>query len=174
MQQTAIYVTHDQEEAFAIADRIVLMKQGKVEQIGKPEEIYRRPATLFTARFLGLSNLIPGTARAENNQHYVDTSLGSFPISKPLRGPITVLIRPDSATLNGHTGVLLLGKLVEKNFRGNLCQVRISFGETELNFSFLSNSDLPNEGEDIQLSVDPRDAIIAFNRGTDQQADRED
>jgi ABC-type Fe3+/spermidine/putrescine transport system ATPase subunit len=170
MQQTAIYVTHDQEEAFAIADRIVLMKQGKVEQIGKPEEIYRRPATLFTANFLGLSNLIPGTARAENNQHIVDTSLGSFPISKPLRGPVTVLIRPDSATLNGRAGILLLGKLVEKTFRGNLCQVRISFGETELKFNFLSNSDLPIEGEEIQLSLDPQDAIIAFNRGPDQQA----
>jgi len=172
MQQTAIYVTHDQEEAFAISDRIVLMRQGKVEQIGKPEEIYRRPATLFTARFLGLTNLIPGIARAENNQHFVDTSLGSFPISKPLRGSVTVLIRPESAILNGHTGVLLQGKLVEKTFRGNLCQVRISINGTRLKFNFLSNSDLPDEGEDIQLSLDPQDAIIAFKSGPDQLTNR--
>ena len=172
MQQTAIYVTHDQEEAFAISDRIVLMRQGKVEQIGKPEEIYRRPTTLFTARFLGLTNLIPGTARAKNNQHFVDTSLGSFPISKPLRGPVTVLIRPESAILNGHTGVLLQGKLVEKTFRGNLCQVRISINGTRLKFNFLSNSDLPDEGEDIQLSLDPQDAIIAFKSGPDQLTNR--
>ena len=168
MQQTAIYVTHDQEEAFAISDRIVLMRQGKVEQIGKPEEIYRRPATLFTARFLGLTNLIPGNARAENNQYFVDTSLGSFPISKSLRGPVTVLIRPESAILNGHTGVLLQGKLVEKTFRGNLCQVRISINGTLLEFNFLSNSDLPNEGEDIQLSLNPQDPIITFKSGPDQ------
>jgi len=173
-QQTAIYVTHDQEEAFAIYDRIVLMRQGKVEQIGKPEEIYRRPATLFTARFLGLTNLIPGNARAKNNQHFVDTSLGSFPISKPLRGPVTVLIRPESALLNGHTGVLLQGKLVEKTFRGNLCQVRISINGTLLEFNFLSNSDLPNEGEDIQLSLNPQDPIIAFKSGPDQLTNRGD
>ncbi len=173
-QQTAIYVTHDQEEAFAIYDRIVLMRQGKVEQIAKPEEIYRRPATLFRARFLGLTNLIPGNARAKNNQHFVDTSLGSFPISKPLRGPVTVLIRPESALLNGHTGVLLQGKLVEKTFRGNLCQVRISINGTLLEFNFLSNSDLPNEGEDIQLSLNPQDPIIAFKSGPDQLTNRGD
>jgi ABC-type Fe3+/spermidine/putrescine transport system ATPase subunit len=172
MQQTAIYVTHDQEEAFAIADRIVLMRQGKVEQIGKPEEIYRQPATLFTARFLGLTNLIPGTSRAENNQHFIDTSLGSFPIPKPMQGPITVLIRPDSATLDGHSGILLQGKVVEKTFRGNLCQVRISFGETELSFNFLSNSDLANIGEEILLSLDPQDAFIAFNSGSDREINR--
>jgi ABC-type Fe3+/spermidine/putrescine transport system ATPase subunit len=168
MQQTAIYVTHDQEEAFAISDRIVLMRQGKVEQIGKPEEVYRRPATLFTARFLGLTNLIPGIARAENNQHFVDTSLGSFPISKPLLGTVTVLIRPESALLNGHIGVLLQGKLVEKTFRGNLCRVKISINGTLLEFNFLSNSDLPNEGEDIQLSLNPQDPIIVFESGPDQ------
>jgi ABC-type Fe3+/spermidine/putrescine transport system ATPase subunit len=60
LHQTVLYVTHDQEEAFAMADRIVLMRSGKVEQIGTPQEIYNQPATLFVARFLGFNNLIPG------------------------------------------------------------------------------------------------------------------
>lgn len=53
MEQTAIYVTHDQEEAFAIADRIVIMNAGQVEQVGTPQEIYRHPTSPFVARFLG-------------------------------------------------------------------------------------------------------------------------
>jgi ABC-type Fe3+/spermidine/putrescine transport system ATPase subunit len=165
MQQTAIYVTHDQEEAFVIADRIVLMREGKVEQIGKPEEIYRQPSTLFTARFLGLTNLIPGKARVENNQYYVDTSLGSFPISNPAEGSVTVLIRPDSAIVNGHSGIQVNGKLIEKTFRGNLCQARITIEGTELMFNFLSNSNLAQEGEDVQLSFDPQNAVIIFEDG---------
>lgn len=167
MQQTAIYVTHDQEEAFAIADRIVLMREGKVEQIGKPEEIYRHPSTLFTARFLGLINLIPGEVRNENNQQFVDTTIGSFPISKPLKGQVTVLIRPDSATIDGHTGIQLRGKIIEKTFRGNLCQVRLTVEGTELMFNFLSNLTLAPAGEEIQLSFDPQDGITVFEDTAD-------
>ncbi len=163
MKQTAIYVTHDQEEAFMLADRIVLMRGGKVEQIGLPEDIYKHPATLFAATFLGLTNLIPGTARIEHGQCFVDTSLGNFPIAKNLAGQVTVLIRPDSASLDGSGGIMIRGKLVEKIFRGNLCQARISFNNTLLTFNFLSNSKLPIEGTDIQLSLDPQEAVTAFN-----------
>jgi ABC-type Fe3+/spermidine/putrescine transport system ATPase subunit len=163
MEQTAIYVTHDQEEAFAIADQIVLMRDGMVEQIGSPEKIYREPATLFAATFLGLTNLIPGTAIFENGCYSVETALGKFPISKELEGQVTVLIRPDSASLKSYNGILINGKLVEKNFRGNLCQAKVSFNDTLLTFNFLSNSDFPSEGESIQLSLDPQEAVTAFN-----------
>jgi ABC-type Fe3+/spermidine/putrescine transport system ATPase subunit len=57
---TAIYVTHDQEEAFALADTVALLNAGRLEQVGSPEAIYRRPASLWAARFLGLRNLVPG------------------------------------------------------------------------------------------------------------------
>src|SRR4030067_153632 len=59
MQQTAIYVTHDQEEAFTIADRIILINSGQIEQIGTPQGIYSAPATIFVARFLEMTNIIP-------------------------------------------------------------------------------------------------------------------
>ncbi len=67
---TALYVTHDQHEAFAIADRIALMNAGQIEQVGTPSEVYRRPATIFAARFLGLNNVVPvesvsGSPRAD-------------------------------------------------------------------------------------------------------------
>jgi len=59
--QTAIYVTHDQMEAFAVADRVALMRAGRIEQAGTPEALYLRPATPFAARFLGMSNILSGS-----------------------------------------------------------------------------------------------------------------
>ncbi|MCB0240837.1 MAG: polyamine ABC transporter ATP-binding protein, partial [Anaerolineae bacterium] len=58
---TALYVTHDQQEAFAIADRVLVMNAGRIEQAGTPVEVYASPATSFVARFLGMHNLLPGT-----------------------------------------------------------------------------------------------------------------
>lgn len=161
-QQTAIYVTHDQEEAFAIADRVVLMHQGKVEQSGKPEEIYRQPASIFVARFLGMTNLVEGEAVIDGEKNFIETSLGRFPTTNSIEGRVTVLLRPESATLNGRSGIQLHGKLVEKTFRGNLCQATISINGTPLDFQFLSSTDLPAEGEDIQLSLDPKEGILVF------------
>ncbi len=63
LRQTAIYVTHDQEEAFAISDRVVLLRDGHVEQIGEPQSIYLYPSSRFVAEFLGLTNLIPGVVK---------------------------------------------------------------------------------------------------------------
>ena len=162
MEQTAIYVTHDQEEAFAIADRVVVMRQGKVEQIGKPEDIYRQPASIFVARFLGMTNLIKGEGVFEGDQNFIETSLGRFPTSKSIEGPVTVLLRPESATLNGHGGIKLQGLMLEKTFRGNLCQATMSIEGSTFDFHFLSNSKLPDEGEDIQLSLDPIKGIVVF------------
>jgi len=167
INQTAIYVTHDQEEAFAIADRIVLMNQGKIEQIGRPEEIFRHPETLFAATFLGLTNLIPGMAKVNNGRYKVETALGEFPISESFEGNVTVLIRPDSASLNGQSGIILNGRVVEKTFRGNLSQVVININDVKLTFHFLSNIDLPEVGSTIRLNLDPEEAITAFtNNGT--------
>ncbi len=79
LQQTAIYVTHDQEEAFAVADRVLVLNRGRLEQLDTPEAMFRRPASPFVARFLGLDNLIPGRAVRHGSGWLVETELGSFP-----------------------------------------------------------------------------------------------
>jgi len=91
-------VTHDQEEAMSIADRIVVMNQGRIEDQGPPDRIYLKPATLFTATFMGESNILEGrvVARAEGCVH-VTTPLGTFPVSAeaPPGDLLHLSIRPE-------------------------------------------------------------------------------
>ena len=122
---TAIYVTHDQQEAFAVADRVVVMNQGRIEQIGPPEQVYARPASPFVARFLGLDNLLP--ARVDPGRpKVVQTPLGPFAWWRgAAAGDYIVLIRPQSAflILGAFTppddGWVLSGTVVSRSFRGN-------------------------------------------------------
>lgn len=96
---TAVYVTHDQTEAFAIADKVVVMNNGHIEQIAAPQTLYRRPATPFVARFLGFGNIIPGSI---NKNGTIDTPVGvlelSTPPDKPAGTEVKILIRPDAVT----------------------------------------------------------------------------
>jgi ABC-type Fe3+/spermidine/putrescine transport system ATPase subunit len=162
LQQTAIYVTHDQEEAFAIADRIVLLRQGTIAQIGVPEEIYRQPASLFVANFLGLTNTFSGTVVNNKDQRLLKTPFGIFPINTSLEGPVTVLLRHDAANLDGHGEVELHGQLIEKTFKGNICQAVILVNDLEFEFNFLSTTQLPDRGADIQISIDPHKSLLVY------------
>ena len=169
LNQTAIYVTHDQEEAFSIADRVILMRDGQVEQTGTPEELYSHPATKYVARFLGLSNLIPGTARIENKVQIIDTSIGQIPFTGDIQGSTTLMIRPDSAEINGTEGFSLHGKIVEKIFQGNLCQVVISINDTNLKFYFLTSTTIPETDEHIQFSINPAGIVPILESQSDNE-----
>ncbi len=95
---TTIYVTHDQEEALAISDRIAVMHDGHVEQVGEPEEIYTRPANTFVANFIGVSGFVDG--QAENGQVRIMDKL-TLPVRmrEGFSGPVTVSIRPEHARI---------------------------------------------------------------------------
>jgi ABC-type Fe3+/spermidine/putrescine transport system ATPase subunit len=79
MQQTAIYVTHDQEEAFVLADRVAVMNAGRIEQMDTPQSVYRRPASAFVARFLGFTNLLPGYSQQKDGRATIETKIGTLP-----------------------------------------------------------------------------------------------
>lgn len=98
-RQTALYVTHDLEEAFTLADRVAVMNAGRLEQAGSPAEIYCRPGTSFVARFIGLENLLPAEVLDTAAGQVAQTPIGQFPAPAAKPGPATVLIRPDSARL---------------------------------------------------------------------------
>jgi len=128
---TALYVTHDQQEAFAIGDRVVVMNQGLIEQVGPPETVYSQPATLFVARFLGFHNLLPGLVSPERPQE-VRTPLGVFRLPREAPpGPCTLLIRPDAVDAPGPASTVrqpagqLEGRVALRSFRGSVYHMEV-------------------------------------------------
>jgi iron(III) transport system ATP-binding protein len=100
---TAVYVTHDQEEALEVSDRIAVMSQGRLEQVGTPEDIYERPERVFVADFIGAANLIKGEVMSGR---FVAANGGYLPLpDKPTDGPGTLLIRPEHVVLSAGGGV---------------------------------------------------------------------
>jgi ABC-type Fe3+/spermidine/putrescine transport system ATPase subunit len=159
VHQTAIYVTHDQEEAFAVADRVVIMNEGEVIQRGTPQAVYAQPASSFVARFLGLENLLPGTARPKGGRTTIETDLGALSVSGQFEGDVTVLIRPNSARLDEKGKLKFEARLLEHSFRGTTCRAIFDVNGLRLTFEFLSDVDLPEQGHTIVLSFEPSTAI---------------
>lgn len=91
---TTIYVTHDQEEALSISDRIAVIHDGKVEQLGEPKEIYTRPANMFVANFIGTSTFLDGTAE-NGNVTILGKKTIPFSMDKSFRGEVKVSVRPE-------------------------------------------------------------------------------
>jgi iron(III) transport system ATP-binding protein len=93
----AILVTHDQEEAMSLGDRIALMFDGALHQVGTPRELYERPASRRAAQFMGDANFLSGRAQGQVAQ----TPLGAIPLAEPAHGSVDVLLRPEALALNG-------------------------------------------------------------------------
>jgi len=159
MNQTALYVTHDQEEAFSLADRIILLNAGQVEQIGSPQELYCQPVSLFSARFLGLVNLLPGRVLHQDSRRIVETPIGRLPAGNQDPGEVTLLIRPDQMRADDRGPSRLAGKVQEISFRGSMIRAIIEVNGYPLTFDFLSNVKLPKAGDFIALSYEPEEAL---------------
>jgi ABC-type Fe3+/spermidine/putrescine transport system ATPase subunit len=159
INQTALYVTHDQEEAFTIADRVIIMNAGQIEQIGIPQDIYHHPKNVFVARFLGFTNLLSGTAHPTDCGTKISTAIGDFSLPSIHSGRITLLIRPELAGLNADGPFRLAGILREKTFRGPICRATIVINQVHLTFDFPSNAPLPDEGTPVQISLDPENSF---------------
>ncbi len=126
---TALLVTHDQEEALTLADRLAVMREGKIVQIGASEEVYGRPATRWAAQFVGEVNVITGTAR---DGGVVETELGSFALFAPATGIVHVAVRPEQLVLRADDQGN--AEIVEREFRGHdvLYRLRHEGGRTVL------------------------------------------
>ena len=96
---TALLVTHDQAEALSLADQVAVMRGGRLEQVGTPEDVYDRPRSRWVAEFLGEANVLPGNAQSG----MATCELGRFAVSEDVAGPVDVVVRPESIAL-GHAG----------------------------------------------------------------------
>ncbi len=152
---TSLYVTHDQEEAFALANYIIVMHQGQVVQMGAPQDIFQTPANAFVANFIGLRNLLSATGSGERAQ----TAIGWLPLPHPAHGPITLLIRPDGMHLAGTGAYQLEGVVKERIFLGHTCRAVIDIHGTSLSFDFPPQTCLPAEADVVRLTFNPATAI---------------
>lgn len=102
---TSIFVTHDQEEAFVLGDEVAVMSEGRIEQIGSPQDIYQSPSSPWIASFVGDVNLLSGQSSGE----VAETAIGNVPLAAPGAGAIKVLVRPEDLALesNGASEVIL-------------------------------------------------------------------
>ena len=161
---TTIFVTHDQEEALSMSDRVVVMHQGIADQIGTPFEIYNRPTTRFVANFVGTLNTVeadvldPATGRVLLAGQ--DITLG-----RPLpAGKVTLGSRPEMISLGDHPGreTRLTGTITEVHFLGSVIRIRARVGDGILAFDTFNASDAPPPkiGDQVTLSVAARDLLV--------------
>jgi ABC-type Fe3+/spermidine/putrescine transport system ATPase subunit len=158
VQVTVLYVTHDQSEAFAISDRVILMRQGQVVQAGAPEDVYRTPANAWAAAFLGMRNLLPGTWVAPG---IVDTEIGHLQVEGCSRGATTVLIRPEAAVIGASgPGTTIQGTLIRRSFRGALTHVLVRCASgTTLAFDLPASAEVPGAGEPTTMTLRPESLV---------------
>jgi iron(III) transport system ATP-binding protein len=112
-EATALLVTHDQEEALSLADRLAVMREGRIVQVGAPEEVYVRPASRWAAQFVGEVNVLSGVAHGRG----VETQLGVFDLRAPASGSVHVAVCPEQLELRAdHDGN---AEVVAREFRGH-------------------------------------------------------
>lgn len=147
--QTAIYVTHDQREAFAVADRIALLHQGKIEQVSDPFQMFHRPASVYAARFLGLTNLFPVISRTSGE---LATQIGRFQSDVDAD---VLLVHPNGITVTDQT-TAYRAAIISMEFAGAAYEMTVAMGSGELlSFSLPASRgrDL-RVGQEINLMVD--------------------
>jgi spermidine/putrescine transport system ATP-binding protein len=155
LAMTFVFVTHDQEEALAMSDRVAVMNQGRVEQIGTPEDIYEKPATRFAAEFVGSGNFFEGTGDGRT----VRTKDG-LSIEAAAQGDVTLLVRPEKMRING--GVGLPCRVEEVLYQGASMSIILMAGERRLLVEDANDGALARVrvGETTTVSWRPEDVLV--------------
>ncbi len=143
-----IHVTHDQEEAMALADHVVVMNHGRIEDQGTPERVYAKPATRFTATFMGESTVVPGTAA----HGMIETPLGRFPAPD---GATQVAIRPEHVALGGP----IAAEVTDVVYQGSFKRVTAKVHGIDL-LARLPAETAVAAGQQVMLGIDPAHVIV--------------
>jgi ABC-type Fe3+/spermidine/putrescine transport system ATPase subunit len=163
---TALYVTHDQDEAFAVAERVLIMQQGRLVQEGAPAEVYLQPASAFVARFLGHRNLIPCRAFQESGGVLVDTPLGRWALpgrdglDMVVASRMTLLIPPDALSPSEGGPGTITATVRETSFREGRYRVRLTADADGRELLMETPASVtqrrPSPGETLAISLDTR------------------
>jgi len=172
---TTIFVTHDQEEALYLSDRIVVLDHGKVEQIGTPWEIYNRPASEFVHTFIGKSNRLSGVLESADGDNLKLRADAGFSLNATAKGPslapgapVNVFIRPEKlriapAGVEANSGLnAVQGRIRQSSFLGAFAECEVEVGTATVTVRIQSAEDQANavSGAAVTLLWDPEDVFI--------------
>jgi putative spermidine/putrescine transport system ATP-binding protein len=148
---TTIFVTHDQEEALSISDRVMVMNEGRIEQIGTPFEVYNRPSTPFVASFVGTLSILPGAV--ENlAKGMVRTDGATFvgltlPATATKDGKVMLALRPEALRFEKRPGDQELeGRITAVDFMGSVIRLRLALGENQISLDAFNDPSRPPAG----------------------------
>jgi ABC-type Fe3+/spermidine/putrescine transport system ATPase subunit len=168
---TALFVTHDQDEALSMSDQIVVMNGGLIEQIGAPQEVYERPATRFVAGFLGRANMLAGKVESVGNGlAAVRTAFGHrIEVQAPARvtvgATVTVVVRPQKVGIDAIAANRLAGRIVSTSYLGGRAFYEVDLNGLLLRVDTPCEGPLLPEGLDVMLSFDPIACSLLDERG---------
>jgi iron(III) transport system ATP-binding protein len=165
---TTVYVTHDQEEALSMADRMAVLKDGLMQQVGPPQSLYHKPDTRFVAEFLGETNLLPASVIGrEGDLVRLDTAIGEVMAAVPgggipEGGNVTCSIRPEAFRWSGGDRCTsIAGTVADLVFLGDVTQSIIGFkGGHEVRTIALNQGRQAQHGEAATLYIDPGDVVV--------------
>jgi putative spermidine/putrescine transport system ATP-binding protein len=164
LERATIYVTHDQDEALSMADRIVVMKEGVVQQVGTPKEVYGRPKNLHVARFMGFRNVVPFTLEGTQGEKVAVNANGVRLFGTPMEGfdskNVSVALRPEDmerAEPHAENAFDALVSVVEYGGNSSLLRVKTAFGDL-----WARVAGEFEEGQHISLRVPPSRTLVSY------------
>ncbi|HET8609179.1 MAG TPA: ABC transporter ATP-binding protein [Burkholderiales bacterium] len=171
---TVLIVTHDQEEALVMSDRILLLANGVIEQMGTPEDLFERPRTVFAAHFMDTANLIAGRiSRADNGCVEVETGVGALTAERcgaAVGADVTVAIRPERIRLDGADGDNRVDGVVRTvNYLGTAYRLEVEAGGTTVVVAASAGGTRPQTGQRVSLSWRRCDTRVVEGGGAASQ-----
>jgi putative spermidine/putrescine transport system ATP-binding protein len=161
---TALFVTHDQEEALAIADRVGVMRDGRIEQLGSPTDVYSRPATPFVAEFVGLSNRLAGDVTGAGTVVVRGATLPLVDIGVPA-GAVVALVRPEAMSVtSGESAEAgpLTGTVIATTFLGATSRVTVDLGDTTVMAAMATaEATALSAGQRVTLTIRPNPVLVS-------------
>ncbi len=161
LEITFIYVTHDQEEALTMSDKIVIMKEGEIQQIGSPQDIYNEPVNAYVANFIGESNIIPGKMLRDRVVRFDETDFECVDVGFKPDEPVDVVIRPEDIDIVKAGEGKLNGTVEDVLFKGMLYEVNVeTVPGTHVTVNMTVTPDTANENSEGHIHISANDFFL--------------